>query len=147
MAGGLTASEGFRAEYQPPGARVKLRERRGSLRIDIPPASISSPEKLGLAGFALTWNVGIGVWTASAVAAGSLAAAAFSIPFWAAGRIALAHHTAAARCRVTSLPFSSPVLPCAQAFQWRGMPSSHPSEKSGLRWAQKPGAYPALVAS
>ena len=56
------------------------------MRIDIPPASIISKEKLGLAGFAATWNVGIGVWTASAIAAGSLAAAAFSIPFWAAGK-------------------------------------------------------------
>ena len=57
------------------------------MRIDIPPASLVSREKLGLAGFAATWNVGIGVWTASAIAAGSIAAAAFSIPFWAAGKI------------------------------------------------------------
>ncbi len=57
------------------------------MRIDIPPASLVSREKLGLAGFAATWNVGIGVWTASALAAGSIAAAAFSIPFWAAGKL------------------------------------------------------------
>ena len=55
------------------------------MRIDIPPASIVSGNKLGMAGFAATWNIGIGVWTASAIAAGSVAAAAFSIPFWAAG--------------------------------------------------------------
>lgn len=72
---------------QPPGAMARVRERRGKMRIDIPPASLVSRERLGLAGFAATWNIGIGVWTASALAAGSVAAAAFSIPFWAAGSV------------------------------------------------------------
>lgn len=70
---------------QPQGARARVRERRGKMRIDIPPASIVSGNKLGAAGFAVSWNVGIGVWTASAIAAGSIAASLFSIPFWAAG--------------------------------------------------------------
>ena len=72
---------------QPPGARARVREKRDTLRIDIPPASLASAERVGLAGFAVTWNVGIGVWTASALAAGSVFAAAFSIPFWAAGAL------------------------------------------------------------
>ena len=75
---------------QPPGAMARVRERQGKMRIDIPPASIISREKLGLAGFAVSWNVGIGVWTASAIAAGSIAAAAFSLPFWAAGNSRIA---------------------------------------------------------
>ena len=83
------AAWGCRDGRQPPGARARVREKRDTLRIDIPPASLASAERVGLAGFAVTWNVGIGVWTASALAAGSVFAAAFSIPFWAAGALPL----------------------------------------------------------
>lgn len=69
----------------PPGARSILTRSGRTLTIDVPPAPILAAERAGSAAFALMWNGTIALWTVSALAAGSLLAAAFSLPFWVAG--------------------------------------------------------------
>ena len=73
------------ATTAPPGARSILSRSGRALTIDVPPAPILAAERAGTAAFALMWNGTIALWTVSALAAGSLLAAAFSLPFWVAG--------------------------------------------------------------
>jgi eukaryotic-like serine/threonine-protein kinase len=74
-----------RSTSAPPGARSILSRSGRSLTVDVPPAPVLAAERAGSAAFALMWNGTIALWTASALAAGSLLAAAFSLPFWVAG--------------------------------------------------------------
>jgi hypothetical protein len=81
-----------RSGGEPPGARSRLSQRGDLLEIDIPKGPLLSAERAGAAGFALVWNGTTAVWTLSALAAGSVLGAAFSLPFWFAGiALALAH--------------------------------------------------------
>ncbi|KAK9834867.1 hypothetical protein WJX81_004804 [Elliptochloris bilobata] len=74
-----------RGERQLPGARAKVTVSGSVLEVAVPRAALLSGNNAGMASFALVWNGTIAVWTASALAAGSLFAAAFSLPFWVAG--------------------------------------------------------------
>ena len=72
---------------KPAGTRV-ICERTGSskLRLVIPPRGLT-PGGTYVAGFALAWNSFVAFWTVSALASGGgLLFAAFSIPFWLAGK-------------------------------------------------------------
>ena len=72
---------------KPAGTRV-ICERVGSskLRLVIPPKGLT-PGGTYVAGFALAWNSFVAFWTVSALASGGgLLFAAFSIPFWLAGK-------------------------------------------------------------
>ena len=53
--------------------------------MDIPRGPLFDMERAGSASFALVWNGTTAVWTLSALAAGSIIGAAFSLPFWFAG--------------------------------------------------------------
>lgn len=55
------------------------------MEVDIPRGPLLSTERAGTASFALIWNGTTAVWTLSALAAGSIIGAAFSLPFWFAG--------------------------------------------------------------
>jgi hypothetical protein len=72
---------------QPAGARAQLNMAGSNLEIEIPRAPILSGDNAATAGFAVVWNGTIAAWTFSALAAGSVVGAAFSIPFWLAGGI------------------------------------------------------------
>ncbi|EIE21372.1 kinase-like protein [Coccomyxa subellipsoidea C-169] len=74
-----------RSGGDPPGARSRVTSRGTTLEIDIPRGPLLSTERLGTASFALVWNGTTAVWTLSALAAGSVIGAAFSLPFWFAG--------------------------------------------------------------
>ncbi len=76
---------GCRSRGEPPGARSRVSVRGEVLEVDIPRGPILDAERAGTAGFALVWNGTTAVWTLSALAAGSILGAAFSIPFWFAG--------------------------------------------------------------
>ena len=69
----------------PPGARCRVALTGRALVVDVPPAPLFSGDRAGSAVFSLVWNGTIAAWTASALAAGALSAAAFSLPFWIAG--------------------------------------------------------------
>ena len=56
-----------------------------TLEVDIPRGPLLDAERVGTASFALVWNGTTAVWTLSALAAGSIIGAAFSLPFWFAG--------------------------------------------------------------
>jgi hypothetical protein len=62
-----------------------VNERGNVLEIDIPRGPLLDVERAGTAGFALIWNCTTAVWTLSALAAGSILGATFSLPFWFAG--------------------------------------------------------------
>ena len=51
----------------------------------MPAGPLLAPERAGSAAFAVVWTASVAAWTATALAAGSLLAAAFSIPFWLSG--------------------------------------------------------------
>ena len=57
-----------------------------TLEVDIPRGPLFDMERAGSASFALVWNGTTAVWTLSALAAGSIIGAAFSLPFWFAGK-------------------------------------------------------------
>lgn len=78
---------------QPKGARAKVRKLGSTLEIEIPRAPFLSAENITTAGFAVAWNGTIAVWTVGALTAGSLFAAAFSLPFWLAGAPLASLHT------------------------------------------------------
>ena len=72
---------------KPSGTRVVV-ERFGSTRmvLAIPPAGLTS-NSAATGGFAVAWNAFVAFWTASALASGGgLLMAAFSVPFWFAGK-------------------------------------------------------------
>ena len=71
------------------------------LEVDIPRGPLFDMERAGSASFALVWNGTTAVWTLSALAAGSIIGAAFSLPFWFAGKawILILDHGGA--CHVT----------------------------------------------
>jgi len=69
----------------PPGARSKLSTRGKSFVVDVPAGPLLAPERAVSAAFAVVWTASVAAWTATALAAGSLLAAAFSIPFWLSG--------------------------------------------------------------
>ena len=69
----------------PPGARSKVATRGKSFAVDVPAGPLLAPERAGSAAFAVVWTASVAAWTVTALAAGSLLAAAFSIPFWLSG--------------------------------------------------------------
>ena len=69
----------------PPGARSKVATRGKSFTVDVPAGPLLAPERAGSAAFAVVWTASVAAWTVTALAAGSLLAAAFSIPFWLSG--------------------------------------------------------------
>jgi len=69
----------------PPGALSRLALAGRTLTIDCPPEPLLTGDRAGAAAFALVWNGTIAAWTATALAAGALGAALFSLPFWIAG--------------------------------------------------------------
>ena len=72
---------------RPAGTRVICeRTGRSKLLLVVPPRGLT-PGATYIAGFAVAWNSFVAFWTASALAAGGgLIFAAFSIPFWLAGK-------------------------------------------------------------
>ena len=94
---GSNAAEGFvnapstlaprRRIRRPAGTRVICeRTGRSKLLLVVPPRGLT-PGATYITGFAVAWNAFTALWTASAVAAGGgLFFAAFSIPFWFAGK-------------------------------------------------------------
>lgn len=88
LEGGPTALAGLApvpTPKPPPGARCRVAVAGRALTVDVPPAPLFSGDRAGSAVFSLVWNGTIAAWTASALAAGALSAAAFSLPFWIAG--------------------------------------------------------------
>ena len=69
----------------PPGARSKIATRGRTFAVDVPAGPLLAPERAGSAVFAVVWTASVAAWTVTALAAGSLFAAAFSIPFWLSG--------------------------------------------------------------
>ena len=72
---------------KPSGTRVVV-QRAGSTKLvlAIPPAGVTA-SSAATGGFAVAWNAFVAFWTASALASGGgLLMAAFSIPFWLAGK-------------------------------------------------------------
>ena len=69
----------------PPGARSKIAARGRNFAVDVPAGPLLAPERAGSAAFAVVWTASVAAWTVTALAAGSLLAAAFSIPFWLSG--------------------------------------------------------------
>ena len=69
----------------PAGARSKIGTRGKSFALDVPAGPLLAPERAGSAAFAVVWTASVAAWTFTALAAGSLFAAAFSIPFWLSG--------------------------------------------------------------
>lgn len=70
----------------PPGARSKITTRgKNFFAVDVPAGPLLAPERAGSAAFAVVWTASVAAWTVTALAAGSLLAAAFSIPFWLSG--------------------------------------------------------------
>lgn len=76
---------GSRSSRDPPGARAKVAVKGSTLEVDIPRGPLFDMDRAGSASFALVWNGTTAVWTLSALAAGSIIGAAFSLPFWFAG--------------------------------------------------------------
>ena len=74
-----------RSAGDPPGGRAKVAVKGYTLEVDIPRGPLFDAERVGTASFALVWNGTTAVWTLSALAAGSIIGAAFSLPFWFAG--------------------------------------------------------------
>ena len=74
-----------RSAGDPPGGRAKVAVKGNTLEVDIPRGPLFEAERVGTASFALVWNGTTAVWTLSALAAGSIIGAAFSLPFWFAG--------------------------------------------------------------
>lgn len=82
-----SSSRPSRRIRKPSGTRVVV-ERFGSTKlvVAIPPAGVTG-EAASVGGFAVAWNAFVAFWTASALASGGgLLMAAFSIPFWLAGK-------------------------------------------------------------
>ena len=82
-----SSSRPSRRIRKPSGTRVVV-ERFGSTKlvVAIPPAGVTG-EAASIGGFAVAWNAFVAFWTASALASGGgLLMAAFSIPFWLAGK-------------------------------------------------------------
>ena len=72
---------------EPSGTRVVI-QRAGATKLvlAIPPAGVTA-SSAATGGFAVAWNAFVAFWTASALASGGgLLMAAFSIPFWLAGK-------------------------------------------------------------
>ena len=76
-----------RSGGDPPGARATVSARGDTLEIDIPRGRLFDADRASSASFAVVWNGAIAAWTVSALAAGSLFGAAFSLPFWVAGAL------------------------------------------------------------
>ncbi|CAK0784475.1 hypothetical protein CVIRNUC_007679 [Coccomyxa viridis] len=85
LRGEISPAAVARSVTNPPGARSRVTVKGGTLEVDIPRGPLFSTERAGTAGFALVWNGTTAVWTLSALAAGSVIGAAFSLPFWFAG--------------------------------------------------------------
>ena len=87
-----------RSGRDPPGGKAKVNVKGSNLEVDIPRGPLFNMERAGTASFALVWNGTTVAWTLSALAAGSILGAAFSLPFWFAGESKLHRST----CCVTS---------------------------------------------
>lgn len=74
-----------RSGRDPPGGKAKVNVKGSNLEVDIPRGPLFNMESAGTASFALVWNGTTVAWTLSALAAGSIVGAAFSLPFWFAG--------------------------------------------------------------
>ena len=69
---------------KPVGSRITLTRQGNRLIIDIPPAKFDGTSA-ATGGFALVWNSFVAFWTVSALAAGGVLFALFSLPFWFVG--------------------------------------------------------------
>jgi serine/threonine protein kinase len=113
---------------KPSGTRVVV-ERFGSTKlvVAIPPAGVTG-ESASVGGFAVAWNAFVAFWTASALASGGgLLMAAFSIPFWLAGK-EVASQAFAQIFEATRLELDAATSAYALAVTATGMRSS---EKKG----------------
>jgi eukaryotic-like serine/threonine-protein kinase len=92
---GTRRGERHAAASLPSNSRIKISEVDGRLAISLPPAGLSNPAALGVAGFCIFWLAFVAFWTFGSLAMGApVFFALFSLPFWAVG-IALARSSIA----------------------------------------------------